>query len=131
MKMRVDPIALKRHVPTFFGFVERRQAARRNRLPKHLRPIVLWPLYLQIVLNTTLIITLSTLMLNKDEYLTDAGPAIVMAICLVMLFYTVSSAFKLKVRYAQIRGRRLSRLNFWLMALAFLCWPLAVVVFLP
>jgi hypothetical protein len=130
-KPYLDPATIKRHLPTFSGFVERRKKTQRNRLPKHLRPPVVWPLYVHLALNSGLIVAMCTLMLNLDEYATDTGPAIAMGVCMLLLFYTVPSAFRLKTRYLQLRGRRRAKLNFWLAAAAFLLWPLTIVVFLP
>jgi hypothetical protein len=116
----MDKAELKRKIPTFIGYWEKRQLAARNRLPKHLRPPARWPIVVQMALNIAILITLSTLMMNKDEYVTDAGPAI-----------TVIEGFQMKNRYINTRGARLAKFNFWLMALAFISWPMAVAVFLP
>ena len=86
---------------------------------------------LQIIFNLAIFIALLTLILNKDEYVTDAGPAITMVICLMGLIYTVISGFKMRTRYQNTRGARLAKLNFWLMVIALVSWPISVAVFLP
>jgi len=127
----MDEIKLKRNIPTFMAFWERRRKASRNRLPKHLRPPSVWPIWIQLLLNIGIIVALCTLMLNKDDYLTDAGPAITMILCLLMLIYTIYEGLHMRDRYQKTKGHRLATLNFWIMAVAFLCWPAAVAVFLP
>lgn len=126
----MDASKWKEKLPTFFGYWEKRRQAARNQLPKHLRPVPRWPIALQLLLNMGIIITLCTMMIEREEYLTEAGPAIVLVVCLLLLIYTVISAFKLRRRYAGIKGYRWARFNFWVTALAFLCWPAAIAVFL-
>jgi hypothetical protein len=122
---------MKSHLPTFSGYLEKRRKAKQNRLPKHLRPPEIWPIWLQVVLNSGLIITLSNLMVDRDDYLTEAGPAIILVICFLLLIYTLISAFRLRRTYDNIRGQRLAKLNLVLMGIAFLCWAGSIVVFLP
>jgi len=134
----LETTGFKKSCPTFYAlweaFCERREMRRRdarNRLPKHLRAPARWPIALQLFLNAALILTLCTLMLNKDDYLTDAGPAIVLVICLLLLIYTVVEGFRIKTQYRRERGRRWAIFNFWLMLAALICWPAAVAFFLP
>ena len=127
----MDAIQLKTKLPTFLGWWEKRQKAKRNQLPKHLRPLPVWPIWIQIVLNIAIFSALVTLMTNKDDYVTDAGPAITMVVCLLFLIFTVIEGFKIRSTYKNMRGQRLAKLNFVLMVLAFLAWPASVAVFLP
>jgi len=127
----MDTAELKRKLPTFVGWWERRRQAARNRLPKHLRPPALWPIGLQIVLNLAIMIALLTLISNRDDYVTDAGPAITMVICLLFLIFTVIEGFKMRAQYKGTRGQRWAKLNFSLMIVAFLCWPASVAFYLP
>lgn len=122
---------LKKALPTFFGYWERRSLAAKNRLPKHLRPLPRWPLLIQLALNTGIIAALAVLMINKDDFVTDAGPAAVLVICLLLIIYTLISGFQLKHRYQNVQGHRLAVLNFWVMLMALLMFPLSVAFFLP
>ena len=129
--MKIDKAALKTKLPTFVGYWERRQKAAYNRLPKHLRPPAIWPIGIQVVINAAVFVTLVTLMVNKDEYVTEAGPAITMVLCLLVLIYTVINGVRMRNDYRNIRGQGLAKFNFWLMVAAFIAWPLSVAVFLP
>lgn len=126
----MDEMKLKRNIPTFMAYWERRRKAARNRLPKHLRPLAVWPVWVQLILNIAIMVTLCTLMLNKDDYLTDAGPAITMILCLILLIYTIYEGLHMRDRYKNIKGQKLAAINFWFMVAAFLCWPATVAVFL-
>ena len=123
--------ALKKHIPTVVGYLERREEAKRNRLPKHLRPLPRWPLFLQIGLNVGIFITLCWLMINRDEFMTEATPALGLVICLLLLIYTLISALQLRQRYAKLPGQRLAKLNLWLMGAAALMFPISIAYFLP
>ena len=112
------------------GFFERRRGRVKNQLPKHLRPLPRWPIYLQMALNLAIAITLSTLMINQDDYLTDAGPAVGMVVCLLFLIYTLISAFQMRHRYEKTKEHRLTVINLWLMGIAFLMFPICVGTFL-
>ena len=68
-------IDVKRYVPTLAHWLARRAETRRNRLPGHLRPLAVWPIWIQLVLNALIAYTLTHLMLNRDEYFTETGPA--------------------------------------------------------
>ncbi len=127
----MDTITLKQNFPTFVSYWEKRQKARRNRLPKHLRPPTLWPVLLQMALNGGIAITLLTILLNKDDYVTDAAPAIGMVICTLLLIYTVISGIQLRNRYADNKGERLALINLWLLGGAFLCLPAVIIAYLP
>jgi hypothetical protein len=127
---RMDIAKLKAHLPTIPQYLEKRRKAKQNRLPKHLRPLDVWPLWVQIALNSGLIMTLYNLMVNRDDYLSEAGPALVMVGCLLLLIYTLISAVQKRHIYHNIRGQRLAKLNFALMVLAFLLWAGSIVVFL-
>lgn len=122
---------MKEHIPTFVGIYEKRKLAKKNRLPKHLRPISLWPIAGQMALNIGILSALLNVIVNKDEYLTDAGPAISMVVCLLLLIYTVISAVHLKKLHTSSRGAKLARINFWLMLAALISWPACVAVYLP
>ena len=122
---------VKTHLPTVANYLEKRRKAKENRLPKHLRPPEIWPLWLQIVLNAALIVTLFNLMVDKDDYLTEAGPAIILIVCFLVLIYTLISAFRLRHRYEAGRARKLAQLNFVLMVAAFLSWAGSIVAYLP
>ncbi len=67
---------IKTHLPTVTNYLEKRKKAKQNRLPKHLRPPEIWPLWIQIALNSGLIIALSNMMVDRDDFLTEAAPAI-------------------------------------------------------
>ncbi|OGR90136.1 MAG: hypothetical protein A2992_08955 [Elusimicrobia bacterium RIFCSPLOWO2_01_FULL_59_12] len=122
---------LKKALPTLMGHLERRRKVAQNQLPKHLRPLPRWPIVIQLALNSGIFITLSWLMLNRDEFLTEATPALGLVVCLLLLIYTLISAMRLKQRYKHLPGRRLAALNVWLMGLAALMIPLSVAYFLP
>jgi hypothetical protein len=122
---------MKTHLPTISTYLEKRKKAKHNRLPKHLRPPEVWPLWIQLALNSGLIIALSNLMVDRDDFLTEAAPAIALVVCLLLLIYTLITAVRLRAFYHKIRGQRLAKLNFYLMILAFLCWAGSIVVFLP
>jgi hypothetical protein len=126
----MDTGRIKRHLPTIPRYLEKRRKAKQNQLPKHLRPPEVWPIWIQIVLNSALIIALYNLMVDRDDYLTEAGPAMVLVICLLVLIYTLISALRLRQTYHQTRGRNLAQFNFALMILAFLFWAGSIVVFL-
>ena len=122
---------IKTHLPTVAAFMERRKKARENRLPKHLRPLPTLPIWIQVTLNSALVIALFNMMVDRDDYLTEAGPAIALVACLLLLIYSLISAMQLRHRYLKIRGARLAKFNFALMILAFLSWAATIVVFLP
>src|SRR6185437_6515176 len=108
----MDAVMLKRNLPTFFEFVERlKKALQKPKLPKHLQPFSLAPLYVQLGLNSALIVTNLWLIWNKDEFMTDVGPAIPMTICLLFLFFVAVSAFQMRTRFVKGRGSRLAKLN--------------------
>ena len=52
---------IKKYLPTVAATLEKRQKASQNRLPKHLRPLSLWPLWAQVLLNTADIVALADL----------------------------------------------------------------------
>jgi hypothetical protein len=122
---------LKKHLPTLMNHLERRRRAATNRLPKHLRPLPLWPIVLQMVLNLSIVITLATLMIERDDFVTEAAPAVGLVGCLLLLIYTLISALQLKQRYQKIPGHRLAVINLWMMGLAALMFPMSVAYFLP
>jgi len=122
---------IKTHLPTVSRYLEKRKKAKQNRLPKHLRPPEIWPIWIQLVLNSALIITLANLMVDRDDFLTEAGPAIALVVCFLVLIYTLISAVRMRHFYDNLRGQRLAKLNFALMIIAFLCWAGSIVVFLP
>ena len=121
---------LKNHLPTLAAWWEKRRKEKQNRLPKHLRPPEIWPIWIQIALNTALILTLCNLMIDRDDYLTEAGPAIIMIVAFLFLIFTLIEAVRYGRHYENIRGARLAKLNFVLMILAFLSWAGSIVVFL-
>ena len=127
----MDSATFKKHLPTVSGYWERRKKARRNQLPRHLRPPEIWPIWIQIALNAGLLCALFNLLVDRDEYLTEAGPAIVLVICFLLLIYTLITAFRLRRFYEKTRGQRLAKLNLGLMILAFLGWAASIVAFLP
>jgi hypothetical protein len=122
---------LKRTLPTLMSYLERRRKVAKNQLPKHLRPLPRWPIVLQIILNLAIVITLATLMINRDDFVTEAGPAVGLVICLLLLIYTLISALQLKHRYQKAPGYRLAVINVWIMGVAALMFPLSVAFFLP
>ncbi len=126
----MDTPKIKTYLPTLPKYFEKRRQSKQNRLPKHLRPPEIWPMWVQIILNSGLIVTLSNLMVDRDEYLSEAGPALVLVGCLLLLIYTLISAFQKRHIYASGRGKKLVKLNFALMVLAFLFWAASIVVFL-
>jgi hypothetical protein len=126
----MDKSKLREKLPTIPNYLEKRRKARENRLPKHLRGPEVWPIWVQILLNSALVVTLYNLMVSRDDYLTEAGPAIVMVGCLLLLIYTLISALRLRHIYQKIRGARLAKINFVLMILAFLFWVGSIMVFL-
>lgn len=122
---------LKKASPTVMGYIERRQRATQNQLPKHLRPLPAYPIYIQIALNVGVIVTLAWLMMSRDDFMTEAAPALGMVLCLLVLIYTLTTAFQLKRRYHSTRLRRWTVFNLWLMGLAGLMFPVSVAYFLP
>ncbi len=121
---------LRKHLPTIPAYLDKRRKAKLNQLPKHLRPLPIWPLWLQLALNCGLIITLYNMMVDRDDYVSEAGPAIGLVVCILLLIYTFISAFRLKHRHAGARGGRLATLNILSMLLAFLFWCGSILVFL-
>ena len=122
---------LKKALPTLTSYLERREKAAKNRLPKHLRPLPRWPIGLQMILNTAIIVTLSWLMISRDDFMTEAAPAVGMVVCLLLLIYSLITALQMKHRYHNLPGHRLARMNVWLMAIAALLFPASVAFFLP
>ena len=122
---------LKKSLPTLMTYLERRQKAAQNQLPKHLRPLSLWPIFLQIALNVSIIITLSWLMISRDDFMTEAAPAVGLVVCLLFLIYALITALQLKQRYHKLPGHRWAVINVWLMALAAVMFPASVAFFLP
>jgi len=122
---------LKKAVPTLMGYVERREKAAQNQLPKHLRPLSAGPVYIQLALNTAIVFTLCWLMMNRDEFMTEAAPALGLVICLLFLIYSLITALKMKHRYRSSPLRRWTVINVWLMWLAALLFPASVAFFLP
>jgi len=127
----MDTAKIKTHLPTVSKYLEKRRKAKQNQLPKHLRPREIWPVWIQLVLHAGLIVTLFNLMVDRDDYVTEAGPAIALVICLLILIYTLISAVRLRRVYDKIRGQKLAKLNLGMMILAFLFWAASIVVFLP
>jgi len=127
----MDAAQIKNYFPTFAAWRDRRRKQRQNQLPKHLRPPVIWPIWIQIALNTGLIIMLCNLMIDRDDYLTEAGPAIAMIVAFLFLIFTLIEAVRYRRHYEKIRGARLAKINFILMIVAFLSWAGSIVVFLP
>src|SRR5262245_48578156 len=111
---------LKKALPTVAAYLERRREHARNQLPKHLRPLPYWPIYLQMVLNIAITSTLIWLMLSRDEFMTEAAPALGLVICLLLLIYTLISALQLKQQYDKAPGYRWTKINMGLMVIAFL-----------
>jgi hypothetical protein len=122
---------LKKAVPTLVNYLEKRQAAARNQLPKHLRPLPRWPVLLQMALNAGLFITLCWLMLERDDFMSEAAPAMGLVICLLLLIYSLITALQLSHQYEKAPGHRLTKINFWMMVAAGLMFPAAVAYFLP
>jgi hypothetical protein len=123
--------AIKKALPTVTGYLERRRKKAENQLPRHLRPLPMWPIYFQMALNLGLILTLSWLMSNRDEFMSEATPALGLVICLLTTIYTLISALQLKRRYSKSPGFRWAKWNVWLMGVAALMVPLSVAFFLP
>jgi hypothetical protein len=126
----MDKIDIKTHLPTLSQFLEKRRKAKANQLPKHLRPPEIRPVWVQLVLNSALIITLCNLMVDRDDFMSEAGPAITLVICLLLLIYTLITAMRMRHTYDKSRGEKLAKLNVGLMMLAFLLWAASIVVFL-
>lgn len=126
----MDKRWMEARVPTFYGWWSRRKKARANQLPKHLRPPAVWPIWIQVALNLGIAWTLWELLWGRDEFLSDQTPAIGLSVTLVLLLYTVTQGWKLKRRFAGLKGRRLAKVNFWLMWAAFLLWPATVAFYL-
>jgi hypothetical protein len=126
----MENLTLKQRLPTFFGYLERRRERKKNQLPKHLRPVSRWPLVFHLALNIGIFLTLLTLVINQDDYVTDAGPAVIMVICLLLLIYALISAFQLRQRFEKLKGHRLAQINLWVMFLALVMFPICVANFL-
>ena len=121
---------VKTYLPTLNAWWEKRRKEKQNRLPRHLRPPDIWPIWIQIALNATLIITLCNLMIDRDDYLTEAGPAVIMIVAFLFLIFTLIEAVRYLRHYEKMRGARLAKINFALMIVAFLSWAGSIVVFL-
>jgi|GEM_PF-1843054 len=121
---------LKHYVPTVAGWLEKRAAIKKNRLPEHLRPRAVWPIWIQIILNAAIAYTLLHLMFNRDEYFTETGPALTLGICIFLLIFTIIEGFLYKNRYRGKPGARLTKINLWFLGFAFLCLPIAISIFL-
>ncbi len=78
---------MKAHLPTFSGYLEKRKKAKQNRLPKHLRPPEIWPLWIQIVLNRGLIVALVQSDGGPGRFHDGSGPGD----CVGHLFHFCSS----------------------------------------
>lgn len=122
---------LKKNLPTVANYLEKRRKAKENQLPKHLRPLPRWPIDIQLVLNSGIFFTLAWLMWNRDEFLSEATPALGMVVCLLLLIYTLISAIQLREQY---RGTPYAKRTLWnlrLMIIAGLMFPASVAFFLP
>ena len=119
------------YLPTVSAYVKKRRLAKQNQLPKHLRPLALWPLWIQMALNSALIVVLCNLMIDQDDFVTEAAPAMVMIVAFLFLIFTLIEAIRYCRAYVNIRGSRLAKINFALMVIAFLSWAGSIVVFLP
>ena len=121
---------LKRYVPTVAQWLQKRADVKKNRLPEHLRPRPVWPVWIQIALNILIAYTLLHLMLNRDEYFTETGPAFTLGVCTFMLIFTIIEGIRYRNRYRGKPGAKLAKINLWLLGIAFLCLPLAISIFL-
>ncbi len=122
---------LKKSLPTVMNYLEKRQKAKQNQLPKHLRPLPRWPIDVQMVLNAGIFYTLAWLMWNRDEFLSEATPALGMVVCLLLLIYSLIAALQLKEKYKNTTYAKRARINVWLMGAAALMFPASVAFFLP
>src|ERR1700752_2937053 len=116
----MDKSKIRAHLPTIPSYLERRRKKKANQLPKHLRPLAIFPIWIQIILNSAILITLYNLMVDRDDFMTEAGTAIVLVVCLLFLIYTLITALRLRQTYIKVRGQRLAKLNLALMAFAFI-----------
>jgi hypothetical protein len=126
----MDSAKIKTHLPTIPKYLEKRRKAKQNRLPKHLRPPEVWPIWLQLVLNIGILMTLWNLMIDKDDYLTEAAPAVILVVCFLFLIYTFISGFRLRRLHDKVRGQTLTKWNLTVMAIAFLFWAASIVIFI-
>ena len=126
----MDKAKIKTYLPTVLNYLENRKKAKANQLPKHLRPPEVRPLWIQLILNSAIIVTLCNLMVDRDDFMSEAGPAITLVICLLLLIYTLITALRLRHTYEKTRGQKLAKLNVALMVFAFLLWAASIVVFL-
>jgi len=126
----MDKAKIKTHLPTIAHYLDERRKAKANQLPKHLRPPEVRPLWVQIFLNSALIVTLCNLMADRDDFMSEAGPAITLVVCLLLLIYTLITALRMRHIYENSRGQKLATLNVGLMLFAFLLWAASIVVFL-
>jgi len=126
----MDSKAIKRISPTVGNWLDRRAEARKKRLPEHLRPRPLWPVWIQIFLNIAIAYTLIHLMFNRDEYFTETGPAFIMGICTFLLIFAIIEGIRYRTLYKGTKGARLAKINVWFLGVAFLCLPLAISTFL-
>src|SRR5262249_18466677 len=106
-----------------------KQAAK-NQLPKHLRPISRRPILFQMLLNIAIGIFLCGLMWNRDEFMSEATPAIGLVTCLICLIYTLITALQYRHRYTKAAYQRLTTMNLGLMGFAAFLWGSSVVYFL-
>lgn len=126
----MDKAKIKAHLPTIPGYLEKRRKAKANQLPKHLRPPEIYPIWIQIILNIGVMVTLLNLIVDRDDFMSEAGPAVGLVVCLLLLIYTLITALRLRHAYDKTRGQKLAKINFVLMVLAFLLWAASIVVFL-
>ena len=57
---------------------------------------------------------------DRDDYVSEAGPAIALVICLLLLIYALISAVRMRRAFEKTRGLRLAKINLVLMIFAFL-----------
>ena len=126
----MDKAKIRTHLPTIARYLEKRRKAKANQLPKHLRPPEVRPLWIQLILNSAIILTLCNLMADRDDFMSEAGPAVTLVVCLLLLIYTLITAMRLRHIHENSRGQKLAKLNVGLMVLAFLLWAASIVVFL-
>ena len=100
----MDVARIKTIFPTLSAWREKQRKEKQNQLPKHLRPPEIWPIWIQIALNVGLIVMLCNMMIDRDDYLTEAGPAIGMIVAFLFLIFTVIEAVRYRRHYEKIRA---------------------------
>lgn len=121
---------MQKHLPTIAAWQARLREARLRQLPEHLRPRPLWPLWFHLFINTSVFFTLWYLMLYRDDFFSEAGPAFALGVCTFVLIATLAAGVDYRRTLEGMKGHRLATWNLRLVFLTFLCLAAAIVTFM-